>query len=114
MAGSGTATFGPNAANVCAPPSMTAVLPTVNRVALVLMTSTFDVSPGIILAVFGGMKLNPTVDPDTSSSAVTGATVPGTKTPEPSTRKPVHVVTPAKLVLVSRPIAVAELALFAT
>jgi len=70
------------AATVCVPPSITVALPAVKVVASVLITRTAEVAPGGILVPGGaGMKLNPTVLPEASRSAVTGKTpaVPLTK-----------------------------------
>ena len=66
-----------NAATVCVPPSITSALPAAKLVASVLITRTAEVVPGGILVPGGaGMKLNPTVLPEGSRSAVTGM-IPG-------------------------------------
>src|SRR5947209_1047526 len=102
-AGSGTWDVGWKEATVVTPPSTNDAVPVVKLVASVLMARMKEVCPGWILAESGGLKLNPITFPTPElRSPVTGATVPLTKGPKTSVRKPRAVEKPVKVVSVSR------------
>src|SRR5229473_5415959 len=81
---------GLNEATVTVLPSITAALPLVKFVALVLMMSTFEVVPGSIFALSGGKNENPITSPTGELRSLgIGGTVPLAKKPvrPPSGRK---------------------------
>jgi hypothetical protein len=81
--GVGGVPAGSNEATVTVLPSITAALPAVKFVALVLMIRTFEVVPGSSFELSGGKNENPITSPvGALRSAPSGGTVPSMKGPD--------------------------------
>jgi hypothetical protein len=92
---------GENPGPVATPPSISDTKPGKKVVALVSITKTSEVVPGLNTP---GEKLKPTTSPDEPRVIFTGGAVPPVNPPA-LVAVPTSVVKPAKLVSVARPIA---------
>jgi hypothetical protein len=81
--GVGGVPAGSNEATVTVLPSITAAVPDLKLVALVLMMRTFEVVPGSSFELSGGKNENPITSPvGALRSALSGGTVPSMKKPD--------------------------------